>query len=84
MASKIFRSCEDFGCFTIVQSFSPVGLLAQVCQQLPLSQRLLFVSSKKWQGKSGIGTVSLWSVVWPCLNEILLEVELHAQPKAAN
>lgn len=34
MASKIFRSCEDFGCFTIVQSFSPVGLLAQVCQQL--------------------------------------------------
>lgn len=39
MASKIFRSCEDFGCFTIVQSFSPVGLLAQVCQQLPLSQR---------------------------------------------
>ena len=50
MASKIFRSCEDFGCFTIVQSFSPVGLLAQVCQQLPLSQRLLFVSSN-WQGK---------------------------------
>lgn len=65
MASKIFRSCEDFGCFTIVQSFSPVGLLAQVCQQLPLSQRLLLLfHPKNGKGKGKVASAQYHCGLW--------------------